>query len=254
MIDFIIYEDKDILVIDKPSGLMVHGDGHICAHTLADILIQEKKVPKTVGEHLTITINKGTPMGCLEPSHVYKKTKLTILRPGIVHRLDRDTSGVMVIAKTKKAFLLLKEQFQERDTKKEYVAVVRGKFKENIGSVSEPIGRSKSDFRKWDTGKQVRGETRDALTDYHVISEYRNDTGADWTILSILPKTGRTHQIRVHMNHLHHPVGGDQLYGDTIAKNAFPRLMLHAKKLTFMHPNGKKMTFEAPLPKEFVLE
>lgn len=249
----IIYEDKDILVINKPSGLQVHGDGHVCNHTLADILIEEKKVLKTVGEPLTITINKGTPVGCNQPSLLYKKTKLTILRPGIVHRLDRDTSGVMIIAKNKKSFLFLKEQFQERETKKEYVAIVKGRFRENIGSISAPIGRSKSDFRKWETGKQVRGETRDALTDYRVAETYRDEKGTDWSLLHIFPKTGRTHQIRVHMDHIHHPVAGDVIYAGERAQKAFPRLMLHALKLTFTHPNGANMTFEAPLPKEFKL-
>lgn len=262
----IIFEDKEILVINKPSGLIVHGDGHNCEVSLADFLIKEGKVDKSVGEPLIIPIGKGIVSDCTLPSHEYILPKvndnekddneknlgeLKIYRPGIVHRLDRDTSGVMIIAKNNEKFLELKKHFQERSMKKEYLAIVRGSFKENIGSISVPIGRSKNDFRKWLSGRGTRGELRDAVTDYRVLGSFRSDDGTLWSFITIKPRTGRTHQIRVHMKHVNHPVGGDKLYGDEKTISAFPRLMLHASKLSFLDKNEKNQVFEAPSPKDF---
>lgn len=252
----IIFEDKHILVINKPSGLLVHGDGKSCEETLADFLITSKKVKKNVGEPLVIKLNKGVTTECALPSHEYKKGELIIHRPGIVHRLDRDTSGVMIIAKDNDTFFALKEQFQNRTMKKEYLAVVRGTFKENIGSISVPIGRSKNDFRKFLGGRGTRGELRDAVTDYRVLGKTRgseNDPQGliDWSLILIKPRTGRTHQIRVHMTFTNHPVGGDTLYGDEKTIAAFPRLMLHALRLTYTDKDDKIRVFEAPSPKEF---
>ena len=260
MID-IIYEDEDILVINKPSGLLVHGDGHNCEETLADLLLDTGKVTRDVGEPLIIPIRKDIVAACALPSHEYIFSKdstpekpageLHIHRPGIVHRLDKDTSGVMIIAKNTETFLALKKEFQERTMKKEYVAIVRGSFKENIGSISVPIGRSKNDFRKWLSGRGTRGELRDAVTDYRVLGTFRTDDSTQWSMILIKPRTGRTHQIRVHMKHTNHPVGGDKLYGDDKTITAFPRLMLHAFRLSFGGKDGKPRVFEAPAPTEF---
>ncbi len=254
----IIYEDNEILVINKPSGMLVHGDGHSCEETLADFLIDTGKVTKNIGEPLVIKLGKGVAMGCLLPSHEYMLAEgdgeigeLKIYRPGIVHRLDKDTSGVMIIAKNNETFFALKKEFQNRTMKKEYLAVVRGSFKENIGSISVPIGRSKNDFRKWLSGKGTRGELRDAVTDYRVLGKTRDAVGTEWSLISIRPRTGRTHQIRVHMKHVNHPVGGDKLYGDDKTIAAFPRLMLHAAKLSFAGKDGKDRVFEVPTPEEF---
>lgn len=252
----IIFEDKHILVINKPSGLLVHGDGKSCEETLADFLISSGKVKKNVGEPLIIKLGKGVTTECALPSHEYKKSELIIHRPGIVHRLDRDTSGVMIIAKDNDTFFALKEQFQNRTMKKEYLAVVRGTFKENIGSISVPIGRSKNDFRKFLGGRGTRGELRDAVTDYRVLGKTRGSANdpeglIDWSLILIKPRTGRTHQIRVHMTFTNHPVGGDTLYGDEKTIAAFPRLMLHALRLTFTDKDDKVRVFEAPSPKEF---
>ena len=263
----IIHEDKKILVINKPSGLLVHGDGKSCEETLADILINSGKVKKDVGEPLVIKLGKSVIASCALPSHEYVITKvstkdapavgeLRIHRPGIVHRLDKDTSGVMIIAKDNETFMALKKEFQDRTMKKEYLAVVRGSFKENLGSISVPIGRSKNDFRKFLGGRGTRGELRDAVTDYRVLGKTRgseNDPNdlIDWSLILIKPRTGRTHQIRVHMTYTNHPVGGDKLYGDEKTITAYPRLMLHALRLTYIDSDGKKRVFEAPVPEEF---
>ena len=250
----IIYQDDNILVINKPSGLMVHGDGRSCERTLADILIEERLVPEDVGEPLEIPQKKDTVVACHQPSHIYEDGKLIILRPGIVHRLDKDTSGVLVIARDQKTFLELKNQFQERTVKKEYLALVRGAFKENIGSIAVAIGRSKNDFRKWHSGRGPRGELREAITDYRVVSSKKDEKGTDWSLIKVFPRTGRTHQIRVHMRYANHPVAGDSLYGETASLKKFPRLMLHASSLSFIHPKTKeKAVFQAPTPKEFEL-
>lgn len=247
----ILHEDNDILIVNKPSGLLVHGDGHGCEESLADFLIDTGKVGKEVGEPLVVPLGKGVAVDCALPSHEYDTENLTIYRPGIVHRLDKDTSGVMIVAKNMQSFLSLKKQFQDRTVKKEYVAIVRGTFKENIGSMSHPIGRSKNDFRKWLSGKGTRGELRDAVTDYRVMKTFRTDDGIEWSMVSVRPRTGRTHQIRVHMTHESHPIAGDTLYADERAAKAFPRLMLHAAKITILDLAGKTVSYEAPLPDEF---
>jgi RluA family pseudouridine synthase len=258
----IIFEDEHILVINKPSGMLVHGDGHSCDETLADFLIDTGKVSRLVGEPLVIKLGKSVVTDCALPSHEYVLPKnsapkndtgeLRIHRPGIVHRLDKDTSGVMIIAKDNETFFALKKEFQDRTMKKEYIAVVRGGFKENIGSIAVPIGRSKNDFRKFLGGRGTRGELRDAVTDYRVLGETRDDNGTQWSLIQIKPRTGRTHQIRVHMTYTNHPVGGDKLYGDEKTVAAFPRLMLHAERLSYVDSTGTKRSFSAPLPPEFV--
>ncbi len=234
----IIHEDSDIIVFNKPPGLMVHGDGRSKERTLADMLLEEYPKMKTVGE----------PMTMIDPK---TKEETIMYRPGIVHRLDRDTSGVLIVAKNKKTYEMLKAQFQDREIEKVYKTIVWGRMKEEHDTIDAPMGRSKNDFRKWHAGPGTRGELREAVTRYKVLERLEDEDGNPFTYLEIKPKTGRTHQIRVHMNYVNHPVVGDTLYGRKPA-GIVPRLMLHSESLTIEHPKKGKMTFKAPLPEDFI--
>src|SRR6185369_2848743 len=193
----ILYEDANILVIDKPSGLSVHPDGKSKEKTLVDWVMKNYPQMKSVGE----------PLG-------------EIQKPGIVHRLDRETSGVLLLAKNKKAYEHLKAQFQDRTIKKIYNAIVSGHVKHDHGLINKPIGRSPKDFRRHSAGRGARGEMREAITEYKVLKRFttpksllskegkNSSTPSEvkFTYLEIKPKTGRTHQISVHMKYLNHPV------------------------------------------------
>lgn len=228
-----LYEDNDVLVIDKPVGVQVHADGRIENETIADWFVRREPSARGVGEPQTL--QDGT----------------VIDRPGIVHRLDRDTSGIMILAKTQDAFLHLKAEFHDRRAKKEYRAFVYGTMKENEGTISRKIGRSASDPRKRSAEKGAKGTLRDAVTDWELITQ--NETHA---YLKLLPKTGRTHQLRVHLKSISRPIVGDTLYapqnllaGDNLG---FDRLALHAYQLTLILPNGSMQTFTADLPDSFI--
>ena len=252
----ILYEDKDVLAIDKPSGISVHADGKTKEKTITDWVFKNYPKLKGVGEPVTFD-NKE------------------IDRPGIVHRLDKETSGVLLIVKTKKAFAHFKKQFMDREIKKTYYAIVSGWVKNDHGIINKPIGRSPSDFRRRLAGRGARGELREAITKYKVLkrfealcvgerSDLENLKRSDlketqkFTYLEIHPKTGRTHQIRVHMKFINHPVVCDSLYAP---KNPYPkglnRLALHAKSIEFNlpaqtgNPKGKIIKIESPLPPEF---
>lgn len=232
----IIYENEDVLVVNKPSGLVVHADGKSQEYTLTDWIISRYPEMKGVGEPLII--RKGNQ-------------EITIDRPGIVHRLDKETSGVLIIAKTGDAHAFLKEQFQNRKAHKIYLAVVWGNFKEDSGTIDAPIGKSRNDFRQWQAGGNPRGLLRDAHTDFRVLKRIQ-ENGEHFCLCEVAPKTGRTHQIRVHMKYKGHPLVGDTLY----AKNrpfalGFSRLALHAFKLSIELPSGEKREFVAPMPEEF---
>lgn len=162
----------------------------------------------------------------------------------LVHRLDRETSGVMILAKTECAAAHLREQFKSRTVEKRYVAVVRGRVKQNAGTIDKPISKGRRDFRKFTTRASGRGARREAVTRYHVRERFGNVT-----LLDVYPKTGRTHQIRVHLAAIGHPVVGDKRYGAS-AGDA-PRHMLHAASLTLTLPSGSRATFDADLPKDF---
>ncbi len=226
----ILYEDKDLLALDKPSGLIVHSDGKVKNATLADWLMEKYPHIREVGESWM------TPSG------------EKIFRPGIVHRLDRDTSGVMVVAKTQESFAHLKKQFQERLAKKTYRAFVYGIVKNDTGIINKPIGRSTSDFRKWSAEFGARGELREAVTEYKVL-----ERGKEATYLEAYPKTGRTHQIRAHLKAIGHSVVCDALYAPKQACIlGFSRTALHAFSLEILSPSGKPLRFEAPLPPDFL--
>ncbi len=236
--DIILYEDPDLIVINKPAGLTVHPDGKNQFNTLTDLVLKERPELKGVGEALKLDDGEY------------------ILRPGIVHRLDRDTSGVMILAKTQESYQNLKKQFQNHDVKKNYRAIVLGSFRSVRGIIKEPIGRSNLDIRKWAAGVHARGEKRDALTRYNVKSSGKLEDveGVMHTLsyLDIYPETGRTHQIRVHLQYVQHPIIGDNLYASYVPH--FPgveRQMLHAHSITFIHPTtGKKVSHMAEIPED----
>lgn len=225
----ILFEDNEILVINKPPGLMVHSDGRTKERTLVDWIIKERPAIAGVGE----------PQNGVD-------------RPGIVHRLDEETSGALIIAKTQPAFEYLKSQFQERKTQKEYHAFVWGHFKEDAGVVDEPIGRNSNDFRRWHAGRGARGEMRDALTKWQAVHQFEDENNEQFSFVHLFPKTGRTHQLRVHMKFLQRPIVADSLYAPTKPKAlGFARLALHARKISFFDMDNKEITVEAPYPSDF---
>ena len=224
----IIYEDENIVALNKPSGLVVHSDGKTKEETLVDWILEKYPEIKGVGE--PVELPGGT----------------VVDRPGIVHRLDRGTSGVIVIAKNQETFLFLKRQFKDRKIKKVYRAIVRGKFKEGRGTVDRPIGKNRKDFRVWSV-VNTRGTTRDAVTEYKVLCSF-----GDFSYIEVYPKTGRTHQIRVHMKSIQRPIVGDSLYsGSSENELGINRVALHAFSLTFSIRGGKEVKIEAELPDDF---
>ena len=225
----ILYEDSDVVVINKPAGLVVHSDEKTKEKTLVDWVLEKYPETKNVGEPGKTSTGEVVP------------------RPGIVHRLDRETSGVMLVAKTEKSFQNLKEQFQAHEIKKIYHAFVYGGMKNDIGTIDRPIGRSNKDFRMWSAQRGARGEIREAITDYKVIS--RKDA---YSFVEITPKTGRTHQIRVHFKAINYPLVADSLYAPGHENTlGFRRLALHSYQITFKDLKGKSQTVTAPYPSDF---
>lgn len=224
----IIYEDKDVLVLNKPAGLVVHADGRTKEPTLSDWVMGRYPRMKDVGGLHTLDSGRYVP------------------RAGILHRLDRDTSGVIIVAKHDEAFYFLQRQFLEHTAKKTYHAFVVGEPKEQTGSITLPIGRSRKDFRQWTTGGEARGTLRNAETHYRVLL-----SGDGYSLLELHPKTGRTHQLRVHLKALGTPILCDTRYG-TPSGLGFHRLALHAVGLQICLPSGGPHTFEAPLPQDFI--
>ncbi|MBQ8655310.1 MAG: RluA family pseudouridine synthase [Clostridia bacterium] len=212
----ILYEDQDLAVVVKPCGMVVHPAAGNEDGTLVNALLHHLDSLGGIGGEL---------------------------RPGIVHRLDKDTSGLLLVAKNDAAQLALSRQLQDRLMEKHYRALVDGNLREDSGRIEAAIARSKKDRKKM----AVDPEGREAITEWSVLSRGRGVTLLDVHIL-----TGRTHQIRVHMKHVGHPVCGDPIYGSPRGAKV-PRLMLHAWSLSFTHPStGERMTFTAPLPEEFL--
>ena len=234
--DIIIHEDADIIVINKPVGLVVHGDGKADFETLSDILLRERPELKDVGESIALT--DGT----------------VILRPGIVHRLDKNTSGVMVVVKNHTAYMSLKQQFHDHTVKKHYVAIVFGSFNVTRGEVAAPIGRSTLDIRKWAAGVHARGEKKDAITKFTIKKSIKTKASDEkdysLSLVDLYPQTGRTHQLRVHMQFVQHPIIGDDLYAGYLPTFLnMNRQALHAADISFTHPTTKKLVrFEASMP------
>jgi len=213
----VLYEDKDIIVVNKPKGMVVHPANGNPDGTLVNALM---------------SICKGSLSGIGGE-----------IRPGIVHRLDKDTSGVIVAAKNDKAHLNLSNQIKNREVKKTYIALVRGIVNENEATINMPIARSTKDRKKMAVNKNGK----EAITHFKVLKRYEN-----YTLLEVKIETGRTHQIRVHLAQIGYPIVGDIVYSN--GKNPFNVVgqMLHAKKLEFKHPiTNKVMKIEAGLPEYF---
>lgn len=222
----IIHEDKNFIIINKPAGLITHSDGRKKEEidSVASQVLGLYPETKDVGE---------------------KDDKFE--RYGIVHRLDVDTSGVMIIARNQDFYTYIKEQFKNHKIEKEYRAIVHGHFKSVKGCIQDPIGRSQSDFRKYVCGRFARGELREAITFFEVLKEF-DKQGEKYAYISVKPKTGRTHQIRVHMKHINHGIVADSLYMPNHKNNiGLSRQALHAYKLTFKDSEGVERVFEAEL-------
>ena len=213
----ILYEDDDIIVVNKPKGMVVHPANGNPDGTLVNAIM---------------SICKDSLSGIGGE-----------IRPGIVHRLDKNTSGAIIIAKNDKAHINLNEQLKNHEIKKTYIALVRGIVKENNATINMPIGRSKKDRKKMDVDKNGK----EAITHFKVLKRYQ-----DCTLLEINIETGRTHQIRVHLSHIGYPIIGDEVYSNGKNKWNIEGQCLHAKSLDFKHPiTEKEMHIEAELPKYF---
>ena len=224
----ILFENDDVVAVLKPAGIMTHGNGKNEGETVADWFVASYPSARDVGEPLTL------PDGAV------------IEKPGIVHRLDTDTSGVMVLAKTPEAHAFLKAAFQNREVKKTYLALVYGVPKEKKGVIDFPIGRSQKDFRLRSAQPGSRGTKRDAITRYEVIGE--TETHA---LIKAMPETGRTHQIRVHLKAIHHPVVCDPLYAPGRSCDlGTSRLALHAYSLDIPLMDGGRTLITAPVPSD----
>lgn len=213
----VIYEDQDMVVINKPKGMVVHpADGN----------------PDGTLVNAVMALCKGSLSGIGGE-----------IRPGIVHRLDKDTSGIIMVAKNDLTHIHLSEQIKNHEVKKTYIALVRGIIKEKEATIHMPIARSKKDRKKMAVDK----EGKDAITHFKVLKRYDK-----YTLLEIRIETGRTHQIRVHMAEIGHPVVGDMVYSNGKNEFGIEGQMLHARRLEFSHPTtGEKMILEAKLPTYF---
>ena len=213
----VVYEDDDIIVVNKPKGMVVHPANGNPDGTLVNAIM---------------AMCKGSLSGIGGE-----------IRPGIVHRLDKDTSGLLIVAKNDLAHINMSNQIKDRKVKKIYIALVKGNINENEATINMPIGRSTKDRKKM----AVRKDGKEAITHFKVLKRYKN-----YTLLEVKIDTGRTHQIRVHMAEIGHPVVGDMVYSK--GKNEFgvEGQMLHSKSLDFKHPiTGKEMHLEARLPEYF---
>jgi 23S rRNA pseudouridine1911/1915/1917 synthase len=230
MVDIkIIYEDADVVAINKPAGVRTHPDAHGSGETIADWFLNNYPNSSEVGEPLTL------PDGQV------------ISRPGIVHRLDKDTSGIMILAKHQEAYLFLKEQFQARDLSKTYRALVYGVLKAPSGTIEVPIGRSRKDPRVRVAHEGAVGVLRPAVTEYAVLEQFRGHA-----LVEARPKTGRTHQIRVHFKSIGHPIVCDSLYAPKEpCLPGLDRQALHAYSLELTLPSGTGAKLEAELPADF---
>lgn len=226
----ILFENVHAVVIDKPAGIIVHPDDRQEEYTIANWMTETYGV-KGIGD-------AG--------------------REGVVHRLDRNTTGVLVLAKDNVAFTTFKKQFRDHTARKVYRTIVEGYIKHDTGMISLPIARAKSDFRKRTVvdmfSQDQRGEEREAITRYKVLARTTAPDGKNYSYVECYPLTGRTHQIRAHFRGIRHPIIGDDLYGSTYGKDVAPRSMLHAYSITIEIPeeqSGKKTeTIISEIPKD----
>ncbi len=221
----VVYEDAALLVVDKPAGMVVHpAPGHP-GGTLVNAILAH--CPELAGS--------GDD------------------RPGIVHRLDRDTSGLILVAKSSKIRRALQRQFKERQVQKAYLALLDDHLQPAWGRIEAPIGRDPHHRQRM----AVLAGGREAVTEYHVLEQFAHSMGpsaGDYTLVEAEPRTGRTHQIRVHFASIGHPVVGDTVYGRRRPRLPVPRQFLHAQRLEFKHPvTGQRLELEAPLPADLAL-
>jgi 23S rRNA pseudouridine1911/1915/1917 synthase len=229
----VLYESDDVLVIDKPVGLLVHADGKTDASTVVDWFLAKHPDAQGVGE----------------PANDQSGNELN--RSGIVHRLDRETSGVLILAKNQKAYEHLKYQFHERLVRKEYRALVYGRINDRWGTINRPIGRSVKDHRRRSAERGAKGVLREAITDFERIGmgEYNDEP---FSYVKLFPKTGRTHQLRAHLRAIDRPIVRDALYAAHLTERSnhldLDRLALHAHILEILLPNKQTERFIAPVP------
>ena len=211
----IVYEDEDVIVVNKKSGMVVHPSIGNTKGTLVNALINYSKLSSINGE----------------------------FRPGIVHRIDKDTSGLLIVAKNDKAHLFLEEELKSHKINRTYVALVHGVIKHDTGEIDAPIGRDKNDRKKMAVTSE---NSKEAITHFKVLERYKNST-----LIECILETGRTHQIRVHMKYIGHPIVNDPVYSRDKNIDNFGQ-MLHAKSISFTHPKTKeRLTFNADVPEEF---
>lgn len=250
----IIYADRDFIVINKPPGISVHGGNTVQEETVADFLLEKFPEIRDVGDELKIRPVSAGRGGT--------RSLQGNERPGIVHRLDKNTSGIMVVARNQQSFAALKELFKKSLVEKTYLAVVCGRLNEKRGMINMSIGRVvKNPLKRGvvDGRKRIRGE-REAVTDYRVLKE-----SSEYSLLELKPKTGRMHQLRVHLKAIGHPVACDRIYGgkkvccpSRLARESgeagpegVERQLLHAQALAFSFPEGKRWHFEVDTPTDF---
>lgn len=240
-----IFEDEDILVVDKPSGMIVNrADTTKAEETVQDWVEVRLKVPK-VGKVPKVSKGDQKAFDTFDTSDTF------FARAGIVHRLDKETSGLLIIAKSPEAFSDLQRQFKERVVKKKYIALAHGNVIPEEGEISATVGRLPWNRKRFG----VIPGGRESATKYKILRYYDTKILGKLTLLELNPLTGRTHQIRVHLKHIGYPIVADELYaGRKQARNDrkwCPRLFLHASEITFRHPGKDEMiTFESKLPED----
>ncbi len=259
----IIFENSDFLIVSKPAGLLVHGG--LKENSKSETLQPEADPPlaentKQIPKPKTQSQKPGTLVDWLVEKYPEIKDvgdlstdsrQANPLRPGIVHRLDKETSGVMVIAKNQETFELLKNKFKNREVKKTYLALVLNKMGQDSGEINSPIAKSKTSTKRT-TRVRPGQKSSEAITNWKLLQTLADKDGNYFSFLEITPKTGRTHQIRVHLAAIGHPVCGDYLYGRKTTKSfreKLPRIFLHAKSLEF-YWDKSFYSFEAELPDE----
>ena len=266
----VIFEDEDLLVLDKPAGMIVNrSDTTKGERTMQDWVEEYLKVSK---DAKVPKVSKGETKSPLDTSDTFSAFDTFLSRAGIVHRLDKETSGILLIAKNSESFTNLQAQFKERKVQKTYIALSHGKIEPDEGEINVAVGRLPWNRKRFG----VIAEGRESVTKYKVIRYFEVGSGkldleslnsrnqdvkrsssnmSHFSLLELYPKTGRTHQIRVHLQYIKHPIFSDPLYaGRKTSRNdrkLLPRVFLHAAKISFIHPKtNQPFSFESPLPSD----